>query len=340
MKNEYNKIDIELLKEFVKKSDSIKEVIIKLGLNENKDSVKKNIERLIRQNNIGISHFSSFKKLYNRNHKYLKENLEPIVLKNYTYKDILLDLDLLCVESNYKTLKKYIKKYNINDTHLQIIQRNNSKKYDEDKLRQTVSNSNTLSDTIRNLGLRAAGGNFNTIRKLIIKYNIDTTHFSPNEVRNHKLINFSQLKKISLSNILIENSTYSRTELKKRLYDEGIKERKCEICGQTEEWMGKKMSLILDHINGKYNDNRIENLRIVCPNCNATLETHCGKNNKKDKTHPVEISQERISRRKCNRPPYDVLMNDIKNMGYCGSGRKYGVSDNAIRKWKKSYENE
>jgi hypothetical protein len=45
---------------------------------------------------------------------------------------------------------------------------------------------------------------------------------------------------------------------------------------QGEEWVGKKMSLILDHINGVNNDNRIEN-RIVCPNCNATLDTHCGK---------------------------------------------------------------
>lgn len=49
-------------------------------------------------------------------------------------------------------------------------------------------------------------------------------------------------------------------------------------CGQGEEWMGKKMSLILDHINGVHDDNRIQNLRIVCPNCNATLDTHCGKN--------------------------------------------------------------
>lgn len=53
------------------------------------------------------------------------------------------------------------------------------------------------------------------------------------------------------------------------------------MCGQGEEWNGKKMSLILDHINGVHNDNRLENLRIVCPNCNATLDTHCGKNNKK-----------------------------------------------------------
>ena len=69
--------------------------------------------------------------------------------------------------------------------------------------------------------------------------------------------------------------------LKKRLYIEGLKKRECELCGQGEEWKGKKMSLILDHINGVHDDNRLINLRIVCPNCNATLETHAGKNKNK-----------------------------------------------------------
>ena len=54
-------------------------------------------------------------------------------------------------------------------------------------------------------------------------------------------------------------------------------ERECEMCGQGEEWHGRQMSLILDHINGVADDNRLENLRIVCPNCAATLDTHCGR---------------------------------------------------------------
>jgi len=66
--------------------------------------------------------------------------------------------------------------------------------------------------------------------------------------------------------------------LKDRLYKNGIKEKKCELCGQDENWNGKKLTLILDHINGINDDNRIENLRIVCPNCNATFETNGGKN--------------------------------------------------------------
>ena len=54
----------------------------------------------------------------------------------------------------------------------------------------------------------------------------------------------------------------------------------CEICTQGENWFGKKLVMILDHENGDHFDNRLENLRILCPNCNSTLETNCSKNRK------------------------------------------------------------
>lgn len=84
--------------------------------------------------------------------------------------------------------------------------------------------------------------------------------------------------KYPLENILVENSTYGRTHLKKRLISEGIIEYRCSCCGLGPEWNGKPMPLILDHINGINNDNRIENLRFVCSNCDTQLETYKSKN--------------------------------------------------------------
>ena len=81
--------------------------------------------------------------------------------------------------------------------------------------------------------------------------------------------------------MIVLGSTFDTTNLKKRLYKKGIKKPICDLCGQDENWNGMKISMIMDHINGINNDHRLENLRIVCPNCDSGLSTFSGKNNKK-----------------------------------------------------------
>jgi hypothetical protein len=215
------------------------------------------------------------------------------------------------------------------------------------ELEKIVNESKTKTECLKKLGLRAAGGNFKTITKYIEEYQIDTKHFDAHQVRIEKINRLNSEKKIPLSEILIENSTYNRHRLKERLYDKNIKQRKCELCGQDEIWNGKKMSLIIDHINGVWDDNRIENLRIVCPNCNATLPTHCGKNITnivdKEKIDGRKIMTDTKLKfyensRKTQRPDYNTLKTEIDNLGYVKTGKKYGVSDNAIRKWLRFYE--
>ncbi|CAB4129892.1 HNHc domain containing protein [uncultured Caudovirales phage] len=211
-------------------------------------------------------------------------------------------------------------------------------KYGEETLVKIVKSSKTFKDVCNQLGLRGAGGNFRTIKKYIEKYDIDTSHFVNDNTKG--IVKYLKEIKYKTEDLLVENSSYNRGALKKRLYEEGYKERACEICGQGEEWNGKKMALILDHVNGVWNDNRIENLRIVCPNCNATLDTHCGKNKPlsvEEKQKPmIEAS---IKRRTVNRPPYEILIKEVEDYGYRGTGKKYGVSDTAIRKWIKFYKN-
>jgi hypothetical protein len=204
------------------------------------------------------------------------------------------------------------------------------------------------------------------LRKWAAIWGISVDHFDPHAARNRGL---RRAEKRPLEEILVVNSSYCRTNLKQRLYEEGLKDRRCELCGQGEVWRGRTLSLILDHINGVADDNRLENLRILCPNCGATLETHCGRKNLVEVEpkpcalcgaafHPAYASQRYCSRacgtraakrgshrprpatRKVERPPYDQLRGEIEEMGYLAVGRKYGVSDNAIRKWVRQYERE
>ncbi len=235
-------------------------------------------------------------------------------------------------------------------------------RHTEEQVRDAVATSKSMAQTLRALGLRAAGGNFRTLKKLVAHYGVATDHFDP----KWSLAAITN-KATPLTEILVEDSHYNRANLKRRLYDVGLKHRQCEMCGQGEEWRGQAMSLILDHINGVPTDNRLENLRIVCPNCAATLDTHCGRKNRLERgprncLHcgdtfiPKRASQRYCSRdcgvhsgrpraaqperRKVERPSFAQLKRDIASMSFLAVGRKYGVSDNAIRKWLRWYEYE
>jgi hypothetical protein len=237
-------------------------------------------------------------------------------------------------------------------------------RYGEEEARRAISQSLTYTEALRRLGMRAAGGNFRTIRRYAEEiWRIPVDHFDPDAARNRALVR----RPLPLPLVLVEGSTYCRTKLKRRLYDEGLKTRVCELCGQDEIWHNRRMALILDHINGVADDNRLENLRIVCPNCAATLETHCGRQNRLSVddeacalcgtrftprnprqrycsrfcgSRAPRSREPRPYRRKVRRPPYVQLLREIRAMGYLGVGRRYGVSDNAVRKWVRQYERE
>jgi hypothetical protein len=231
-----------------------------------------------------------------------------------------------------------------------------------EELRLAVADAYSITDVLRRLGLRPAGGNHRNIKWWIDRLALSTAHFDPNIGRRG-----APRKTRGLDELLVVNSTYPRRHLKERLYREGVKARRCELCGQDETWRGRPMSLILDHINGVPDDNRLENLRIVCANCAATVDTHCGRKLRREPQpcahcgtafHPRYARQRFCSHscwsrapresygrprpelRKVERPPYAQLLAEVRELGFLATGRKSGVSDNAIRKWVRQYERE
>lgn len=245
-------------------------------------------------------------------------------------------------------------------------------RYTEDEAREAVAVSESYSEVLRRLGMRPAGGNHALLKKYVDEvWKIPTDHFDPGAAASRHLHSSPR----PLVEVLVRGSNYSRGHLKQRLFKEGLKERRCEMCCQDENWHGRRMGLILDHVNGIPDDNRIANLRIVCPNCAATLDTHCGRKNRIQaplracrrcgREFAVKYRQHRYCSRSCGmrwdrssvrgkqrglrgvptlgarkveRPPYEQLVSEIDATSYLAVGRKYGVSDNAVRKWVRFYE--
>jgi predicted RNA-binding Zn-ribbon protein involved in translation (DUF1610 family) len=136
-------------------------------------------------------------------------------------------------------------------------------KISSDEFQKIISNSKTLKEALSYFNFQNKGNNYKTLYKRAKEENVDITHF----VKKYNMT--GSYKKLPIEYYLIENSVSSRGNIKNRIIKEKIIEYKCNECGLSDSWNNKKLSLHLDHINGINNDNRLENLRFLCPNCHS-----------------------------------------------------------------------
>jgi hypothetical protein len=140
------------------------------------------------------------------------------------------------------------------------------------ELTALYENSTSFGQILKVFGLVNKGGNNRTLQKRLKEEGLNLDKFQ----KTNKGRKFPSFKKPILE-ILVRDSSYCRTHLKKRLLEEKLLPNICSSCSQSPEWNGKSLVLILDHINGTSNDNRLNNLRLLCPNCNSQTETFCGR---------------------------------------------------------------
>jgi len=153
------------------------------------------------------------------------------------------------------------------------------RKWTEQDLRSAVLSSRSVRQVLQKLGLVEAGGNYEQVKYYLSFYKISASHFSSRGWRRDSVGSGTPHKR--LVEILVRGSRFQSYKLKKRLFSEKIKEKCCELCGWAQLSEDGRLPLELDHINGDRYDNRLQNLRILCPNCHSLQSTHRGKNKKK-----------------------------------------------------------
>lgn len=237
-------------------------------------------------------------------------------------------------------------------------------KFSREELEQIVKESSSIREIMRRIGYVGTSGSITkSVKKRLIDFNIPYNElFSKSSLKNSR-------RKLTDDDVFTKDSTVSQSTVVKRYLEGNYSEYKCAICGQEPFWNGQTLTLTLDHINGINNDNRIQNLRWICPNCNRQLPTYGGRNFHRNpdgsakKNHCAmcksEISKNATLCKKCSEiqkrekqekerqakntsvlptPSSEELREElIKTPNFTAVGKKYGVSGNTIIKWCKKY---
>jgi Zn finger protein HypA/HybF involved in hydrogenase expression len=155
----------------------------------------------------------------------------------------------------------------------------NRRTWTEAQLKAAVAAATSYRQVLSKLKLREAGGNYAQLKKYVAQFDLDTRHFTGRAW--NKGLRVNGVPRIPLEKVLVKNSSFQSFKLKQRLFSARLKPMRCEDCGWAKTAPDGRLPLELHHINGDSRDNRLENLRILCPNCHSLKPTHRGRNSGK-----------------------------------------------------------
>jgi len=318
--NKYlNNIINSKFKQLVKESNNFNELQTKLGITYRLSN--KIFKNKIKELKIDITHFNPTKisKQITKFNKILDDDFINIIEKSFTYNEIKEKIDINFRENNI--IQDRIKNLNINIEHFitgnykndNKIKNNKKEKFSDDEFIKIIKESSTYKEIKTKLKLKLNNNN-NIIKNKIEKLNID---------------HFNCKTNIQLNKILIKGDKYiNGNSIKKKLYDTGLKEEKCEGCDLGIMYNNKRIYFHLEHKNGINTDNRIENLKILCNSCHSQTDTFCRtkkslENKKTDDIESIETTFEKLEiNNKCN--DCNIIINDdIQRCSGCYTNNIY-----------------
>ncbi|MFI6035666.1 HNH endonuclease signature motif containing protein [Streptomyces sp. NPDC051315] len=205
---------------------------------------------------------------------YTRERLEEAARRARTLSQALERLGVDPGSSTRRYIAERMRKLGVDTSHFE----REGVKWTREVLESAVAASTNMCEVLRRLGLEVVGGHHTHISRRIKAYGIDTSHFTPVSRTERQRHNH---RRRTAAEILVEDaSEHARrvpsSRLKRAMRELGAEEN-CALCGTTAVWLGEPLPLEVDHIDGNWRNNRIENLRLLCPNCHSTTDTYRGR---------------------------------------------------------------
>ena len=193
------------------------------------------------------------------------------------------------------------------------------KKIDIQDLTLATKTSASYAEVLKKLNLKQSGSMQSRIKKEIKNLELDISHFTGQAwCRGKTILDDSRLEKKNGTDVFIEKSKFSKSYVRNLVKKKNLIEYKCQLCNNSGLWLNQKLTLQLDHINGNSTDQRLENLRFLCPNCHSQTDTFCAKNKKYSSTKKIKDDVLIDMYHKCK----GNINQTLKNLGI-DNGRNY-----------------